>query len=63
MKRAERIIEKRGTEEDSRMVEYNIVKYCRICRERFVVGRRESKKQFCDKCQVKVDKERKSTSK
>ena len=44
------------------MVEYNLVKYCRMCRERFVVGRRESKKYYCDKCQVKVDKERKSTS-
>ena len=40
------------------MVEYKIVKYCRMCRVRFTVGRRDSKMNFCEKCQKRVDKER-----
>jgi len=39
------------------MVEYNIIKNCRLCRVRFVVKRVESKKIFCDKCEKIADKE------
>jgi len=40
------------------MVEYNIIKYCRICKKRFIVNRGESKIVFCPNCQIKVDTER-----
>jgi hypothetical protein len=39
------------------MVDYNIVKYCRWCRVRFVVPKKDAKKYYCNKCQKKVDKE------
>ena len=32
------------------MVEYKIVKHCRLCKVRFVVQKEESKKNYCDKC-------------
>jgi len=34
------------------MVDYKIVKYCRWCKERFVVSKGESKKYYCDSCQL-----------
>jgi len=37
------------------MVDYNIVKYCRLCKKRFVVPKGESKKNFCDVCQIKMN--------
>ena len=39
------------------MVEYNIVKYCRLCKKRFVVNRGESKKNLCNDCQLEIDNE------
>jgi len=39
------------------MVEYNLIKNCRLCRARFVVGRSESKRIFCSKCEKIADKE------
>jgi len=39
------------------MAEYRIVKYCRLCRKRFLVNKGESKKNYCDDCQLKLDKE------
>ena len=36
------------------MADYNIVKHCRICRERFVVNKSEKYKSYCDGCQLKV---------
>jgi len=38
------------------MVEYNVVKYCRMCKKRFLVGKSEAKKNFCDACQKIYDK-------
>jgi len=38
------------------MVEYNIVHFCKMCKIKYVTPRSESKKQFCDKCQIIVDK-------
>ncbi|MBN1377025.1 hypothetical protein JW949_01685 [Candidatus Woesearchaeota archaeon] len=38
------------------MVNYNIVKYCRLCKKRFVVKKEESKKKYCNNCQLKIDK-------
>lgn len=38
------------------MAEYKIVKYCRLCKKRFIVNRGESKMYYCDDCQSKVDK-------
>lgn len=37
-------------------VEYRIVKKCGLCRGRFVVERSQSKRIYCDACQIKVDK-------
>jgi len=36
------------------MVDYNIVKHCRICKTRFVVNKKEAMKNYCDNCQSKV---------
>ena len=41
----------------NKMVDYKIIKYCRLCRKRFVVNKGESKKNYCDDCQLKIDKE------
>jgi len=43
------------------MVDYKIVKHCIWCRKRFVVHKSEAKKNYCDTCQVKVNKERKDS--
>ena len=40
------------------MADYNIVKYCRLCKKRFVVGKSEAKKNYCDVCQLKVGNEK-----
>jgi hypothetical protein len=40
-----------------KMVDYKIVKYCRLCKERFVVPKGQSKQYHCDKCQKMIDKE------
>jgi len=42
------------------MVDYKIVKYCRFCRERFVVERGQVRVIYCDKCQKKVLNEKES---
>ena len=39
------------------MADYRIIKYCRLCKKRFVVNKGESKKNYCDDCQLKMDKE------
>ena len=38
------------------MVEYNVVKFCRFCKGRFVVGKREARRMYCDPCEKKVAK-------
>jgi hypothetical protein len=38
------------------MVEYNVVKFCRFCKNRFVVGKREARRMYCDACEKKVAK-------
>ena len=38
------------------MIDYNIVKFCRICRDRFVVPKVDAKKFLCKKCQLKINK-------
>lgn len=38
------------------MVDYKIVKYCRLCKKRFVVSKGESRKNYCDKCQLRIEK-------
>ena len=40
------------------MVDYNIIKYCRLCKIRFVVNKSESKNNYCDDCQKKLDETR-----
>ena len=37
------------------MVDYKIVKFCRLCKVRYVVPKSESKKNYCDACQIKMD--------
>jgi len=38
------------------MIDYKIIKNCRICRERFVVHKGEAKRIYCDKCEAKQKK-------
>jgi hypothetical protein len=40
------------------MIDYKIIKYCILCRKRFVVRKGESKIRYCEECQKKLDKER-----
>ncbi len=37
------------------MPEYNMVKYCRICKKRYIVGKGQSAKVYCVDCQKKID--------
>ena len=39
------------------MIDYQIVKHCWLCKKRFVVNKSEAKKNYCDECQKKLDKE------
>lgn len=45
------------------MVEYKIVKYCKLCKKRFVVDKKEARKFYCDKCQKIADKYKKEVEK
>ena len=40
------------------MAGYNMVKFCRLCKVRFVVPKELSKKFYCDACEKKVKIER-----
>ena len=40
------------------MVDYQIVKHCWRCKKRFVVGKSEAKKNYCDECMKKMEKEK-----
>ena len=42
------------------MVDYRIVKYCGLCKVRFVVNKGENKKIYCETCYQKVLAYRKS---
>ena len=42
------------------MVDYNIVKKCKLCQGRFVVDKSKRRAVFCDKCQKKAEKSRAS---
>jgi len=35
------------------MVSYKIIKYCRLCKKRFVVNKGQKKKNYCTDCQEK----------
>jgi ribosomal protein L37AE/L43A len=41
------------------MVDYKIIKYCRLCKTRFVVNKGESKIHYCKKCQDSYNKQNK----
>ncbi|MBU4352856.1 MAG: hypothetical protein KJ939_07310 [Nanoarchaeota archaeon] len=43
------------------MVEYKIVKYCRLCKTRFTVNKGESRRNYCNDCQLKISKEQDSS--
>jgi hypothetical protein len=45
------------------MIDYKIVKYCRLCKKRFVVNKGESKQNYCDECQSKFDNEQNEEAK
>ncbi|MBU1632185.1 MAG: hypothetical protein KJ580_03170 [Nanoarchaeota archaeon] len=36
------------------MIEYNLVKYCRWCKKRFVVDKGKVRMIYCTECQKKV---------
>lgn len=37
------------------MVDYRIVKYCRLCKTRFVVPKSKAKVVYCEKCQRRIE--------
>jgi len=37
------------------MADYRIVKYCRMCKKRYVVDKGQSKKNYCDDCQKRME--------
>ncbi|MEM4755904.1 MAG: hypothetical protein QW594_02115 [Candidatus Woesearchaeota archaeon] len=37
-------------------MDYQLVKYCLLCKKRFVVMRTQAKKRYCSVCQVRIDK-------
>ena len=39
----------------SKMADYRIVKYCRMCKKRYVVDKGQSKKNYCDDCQKRME--------
>ncbi len=41
----------------AKMIDYKIVKFCRLCRKRFVVHKIDAKKNYCDDCQPKIGKQ------
>jgi hypothetical protein len=43
------------------MIDYKLVKYCRLCNVRFVVERGMARTIYCTKCQKKVLAERGKT--
>ncbi len=36
------------------MVDYKLVKYCNMCKKKFVVPKSESKRWLCDDCDAKT---------
>jgi hypothetical protein len=40
------------------MVDYKIVKYCRLCKKRFVVSKGEVRVIYCPECQKKALKQK-----
>lgn len=38
------------------MVDYKIVKHCRLCKKRFVVEKSEARINFCKECQLRLNK-------
>jgi len=49
-----KVAKERG--EGDKMVDYQIVKKCGLCRKQMVVGKSERSKRFCDKCKERIDK-------
>ncbi len=43
------------------MVDYNLVKFCRVCKKRFLVNKKEAKKNYCDSCQKKYEENKEKT--
>ena len=39
------------------MIDYKIIKFCRICKKRYIVKKGENKKIYCDECQKRIDEE------
>ncbi len=39
------------------MANYKIVKYCGMCKKRFVVQKGESKRIYCDDCQKRLEEQ------
>jgi len=38
------------------MVDYKIVKYCRLCKKRFVVSKKDAKTNYCEDCLKRIQK-------
>jgi len=42
------------------MIEYTLVKYCRLCKKRFLISRTDKKENYCKDCLKKFAKEDKN---
>jgi hypothetical protein len=40
------------------MADYRIIKYCRMCKKRYIVEKGESKKDYCDECRERFLKQK-----
>ena len=45
------------------MANYRIVKYCRLCKGRFIVEKKDSRINYCVKCTEKMQKEQENKDK
>lgn len=41
--------------DDNTMVDYKIIKYCILCKKRFVVMKGQSRIRHCEECQKSID--------
>lgn len=46
-----------------RIAEYKIIKYCPVCKKRFVVNKGESKIRYCEECQKRYEKQKNNEEK
>jgi len=40
------------------MVDYKIIKICGICKKRFVVFKKDAKKNICEECRLRLENQK-----